>query len=154
MPEIEARLDRIEQHLQTLAGATGEMAREVHALVQGLAADRAAFRETLRDLSGFVATAGLEMNELRRQVQRLAEITETGFASVQTLLGENNRQIAENNRRIEENNRQIAENNRLILETNRRLEENSGRIEENNAVIRRLLEILARGRGNGQGLTQ
>ena len=140
MPDIETRLDRIEQHLQTLAGATGEMAREVRSLVQGLAADRAAFRETLRDLSGFVATAGLVLERAERQVQRLAETTEAGFAHLQTLSGETNRQIAENNR-------QIAENNRLIVENNRR-------IEENNAVIRRLLEILARGRGNGQGLSQ
>ena len=123
---MEARLDRIEQHLQTLAGATGEMAREVWVLVQGLAADPAAFRETLRDLSGFVATAGLEMEQLRRQVQRLAEVTETGFTHMQTLLGANNRLITENNRQIG----------------------------ENNAVIRRLLEILARGRGDGQGLPQ
>ena len=140
MPDIETRLDRIEQHLQTLAGATGEMAREVRSLVQGLAADRAAFRETLRDLSGFVATAGLVLERAERQVQRLAETTEAGFAHLQTLSGETNRQIVENNR-------QIAENNRLIVENNRR-------IEENNAVIRRLLEILARGRGNGQGLSQ
>jgi len=147
MPDIETRLDRIEQHLQTLAGATGEMAREVRSLVQGLAADRAAFRETLRDLSGFVATAGLVLERAERQVQRLAETTEAGFAHLQTLSGETNRQIVENNRQIVENNRQIAENNRLIVENNRR-------IEENNAVIRRLLEILARGRGNGQGLSQ
>ena len=138
MPNIETRLDRIEQHPQALAGATGEMAREVRALVQGLAADRAAFRETLRDLSGFVASAGLTMERLERQVQRLTETTEAGFAETRTLWSEASRQSAENNRLITENNRLIAENNL--------------RIEENNAVIRRLLEILARGRGDGQGL--
>ena len=126
---MEARLDRIEQHILSLTGVTGELAREVRSLVQGLAADRAAFRETLRELSGFVATAGLELDQLTRQVQRLGE-----------LVGENNRQITENNRQIAENNRQIVENNRLIA--------------ENNSVIRRLLDILARGRGDGQGLTQ
>jgi hypothetical protein len=66
-------------------------------------------------------------------VDRLVETTETGFSQMQMLLGENNRQIAENNRLIAENNRQIT---------------------ENNAVIRRLLDILARGRGNGEGPPQ
>ena len=126
MADDEAQRDRLAQHLQALTGATGEMAREVRALVQGLAADRAVFRETLRDLSGFVATAGIAMERLERQVQRLAETTEVGFAETRTLLAENNRQI--------------AENNRLIV--------------ENNAFIRRLLEILARGRGDGQGPAQ
>lgn len=126
MPDVEARLDRIEQNIERLAGVTGEMAGEVRALVQGLAADRTAFRETLRELSGFVATAGLAMERLERQVQRLAETTEVGFAEMRTMLGENNRQM--------------AENNRLIL--------------ENNVVIRRLLDILARGRGDGEGLPQ
>jgi methyl-accepting chemotaxis protein len=140
MADVETRLDRIEQHIERLASGTGEMAREVRTLVQGLAADRTAFRETLRDLSGFVATAGLTMEHLLRQVQRLAQITETGFTEMQTMLGENNRQITENNRQIAENTRQIAENNRLIT--------------ENNAVIRRLLDILARGRGDGEGPPQ
>lgn len=133
MADQETRLDRIEQHIERLTGVTGEMAREVRVLVQGLAADRAAFRETLRDLSGYVATAGLAMDRLERQMQRLAEITETGFAEMRTTLGENNRLITENNR-------QITENNRLIM--------------ENNAVIRRLLDILARGRGDGEGPPQ
>jgi chromosome segregation ATPase len=130
MPEVQARLDRIESHIERLASITGELARDVRTLVEGLASDRVAFRETLRDLSGFVATAGLEMNQLGRQIQRLAEVTEAGFAGMQTLLGANNQQIAENNRQLTENNRQIAENNR---------------------VIRQLLDILARGRGNGEG---
>jgi len=133
MPEIEGRLDRIEQHILSLVGVTSELVREQRSLVQGLAADRVVFRETLRELSGFVATAGLEMGQLSRQVQRLAEITERGFARMQDGLGENNRLITENNRLIRESNR---------------------RIDENNAVIRRLLEILARGRGDGQGLPQ
>ena len=136
----EAQWDRLAQHLQALTGATGEMAREVRALVQGLAADRAVFRETLRDLSGFVATAGIAMERLERQVQRLAETTEVGFAETRTVWSETSRQMAENNRLIGENNRLIGENNRLIV--------------ENNAFIRRLLEILARGRGDGQGLPQ
>jgi uncharacterized coiled-coil protein SlyX len=133
MPDGETRLDRIEQILQTLTGVTGELAREVRALVQNLEADRRLFRETLRELSGFVAAAGLEMQQLARRIDRLAEITETGFAEMRISLAENNRQIAENNR-------QIAENNRLIT--------------ENNAAIRRLLDILARGRGDGEGLPQ
>lgn len=123
MPDIETRLDRIEAYLERFAGITGELARDVRALVEGLAGDRAAFRQVLRDLSGFVATAGLELNQLDRRLQRLAEITEAGFAGTHTLLGENNRQIAENNREMAENNR----------------------------VIRQLLDILARGRGNGEG---
>ena len=130
MADLETRLDRIEHQIERLAGVTGEMARELRALVQGLAADRGAFRETLRDLSGFVTTAGLEMSQLARHLQRLIEITEAGFSSMQTLLGDNNRLITDNNR-------QIAENNRLIT--------------ENNSVIRRLLDILARGRGDGEG---
>lgn len=121
-----ARLDRIEQHILSLTGVTGEMARGVRDLVQGLAADRAAFREALREMSGFVATAGLEMNQLSRQVQRLGETTEAGFAQVQMLVAENNRQVVENNQ-------QIA---------------------ENNVAICRLLDILARGRGDGQGPPQ
>ena len=140
MADPETRLDRIEEHIERLTGITGEMAREVRVLVQGLAADRAAFRETLRDLSGYVATAGLAMDRLERQVQRLADITATGFAEMRTMLAENNRQITENNHLITENNRQITENNHLIM--------------ENNAVIRRLLDILARGRGDGEGLPQ
>lgn len=131
MPEIEGRLDRIEQAVLGLTGVTGDLARTSHALVQGLASDRGAFRETLRGLDGFVATAGIalarlerQLERLERQVGRLAEITETGFARLQLAL--------------EENNRLIVENNRLIA--------------ENNAVIRRLLEILTRGRGNGEGL--
>jgi hypothetical protein len=130
---MEARLDRIEQHILSLAGVTGELAREVRSLVQGLATDRALFRETLRDLSGFVAAVGIEMGQLTRQLQRLGETTETGFAQMQMLAAENNRQIAENNR-------QIMENNRLVV--------------ENNVAIRRLLDILARGRGDGQGPPQ
>ncbi len=126
MADVETRLDRIEHQIERLAGVTGEMARELRSLVQGLAADRNLFRDTLRELSGFVATAGLEMNQLRRTV-------ETGFSQMQMLLGENNRLITENNRQIAENNRQIT---------------------ENNAVIRRLLDILARGRGNGEGPPQ
>ncbi len=118
MPD-EAPWDRLAQHLQALTGATGEMAREVRALVQGLASDRAVFRETLRELSGFVATAGLEMQQLTRQVTRVAETTETGFTQLRTLMAENNRQIL-----------------------------------ENNSLIRRLLDILARGRGDGQGMPQ
>jgi chromosome segregation ATPase len=151
MPEIEPRLDRIESHIERLVGVTAEVAREVRSLVQGLASDRVAFRETLRDLSGFVATAGLEMNQLTRQIQQLAEITATGFASVQTTLSEINRQMAENNRQMAENNRQMGENNRQMAENNRQMAENNRHIEENNQVIRRLLDILARGRGNGEG---
>ena len=123
MPDVETRLDRIESHLERLAGITGELARDVRTLVDGLAGDRAAFRQTLRELSGFVATAGLEMNQLSRQIQRLAEVTEAGFVATQA-------QIAETKRQIAENNREIAENNRSI---------------------RRLLDILARGRDNGEG---
>jgi methyl-accepting chemotaxis protein len=140
MAELEAGPNRIEQHIQTLASVTGELAREVRNLVQSLAADRAAFRETLRDLSGFVATAGLEMQQLARQVQRLSEITESGFVRFQGMLGEHNRLITDNNRLITDNNRLITENNRLIM--------------ENNAVIRRLLDILAKGRGDGEGPPQ
>jgi methyl-accepting chemotaxis protein len=140
MAELDARLDRIEQHIQTLAGVTGELAREVRGLVQSLAEDRAAFRETLRDLSGFVATAGLEMQQLTRQVQRLSEITESGFVRFQGMFGDNNLLITDNNRLITDNNRLIMENNRLIM--------------ENNAVIRRLLDILAKGRGDGEGPPQ
>jgi methyl-accepting chemotaxis protein len=140
MAELDAGFDRIEQHLQTLAGVTGELAREVRNLVQGLAADRTAFRETLRDVSGFVATAGLEMQQLTRQVQRLTEITESGFLRFQAMFGETNRLITDNNRLITDNNRLITDNNRQIT--------------ENNAIIRRLLDILAKGRGDGEGPPQ
>ena len=115
MAGTEARLDRMDEPIQALAGAVGEMAREIRGLVQRLAADRASFRETLREMSGFVATAGLEVGRLGGQIDRLAEITEAGFTQMQVAL---------------------AENNRLIT--------------ENNAAIRRLLDILARGRGDGE----
>ena len=137
MPDVEARLDRIDSNIQQLASITGELVREVRALVQGAAADRVAFRETLRELSGFVATAGLEMNQLNRQIQRLAEITEAGFVATQAQIAQTNRQMAEMNRQMAENSNQMAENNRQIS--------------ENNQAIRRLLDILARGRGNGEG---
>ena len=131
MPDLDARLDRIEQAIHSLTGVTGELARENRTLVQGLASDRTAFRETLRELNGFVATAGLALERLERQVSRLAEITEAGFTRLQLALAENNRLIAENNQLIVENNRQIA---------------------ENTDAIRRLLDILRRGRENGEGL--
>jgi regulator of replication initiation timing len=123
MPHLDARLDRMENAIHGLTSVTAELVRENRALVQGLAGDRAALRETLHELSGFVATAGIALERLERQVGRLAEITEAGFARLELALLENNRLI--------------LENNRLIL--------------ENNAVIRRLLDILARGRGNGEG---
>lgn len=134
MADIEARLDRMDAHIQALPGIVGELAREVRALVQGLAADRAVFRETLRELSGFVATAGLELDRLGRRLDRLAEITEAGFTRMQLQLTEH---FTETSRLIAENNRLIIENNRLIT--------------ENNAAIRRLLDILARDRGDGEG---
>lgn len=134
MAGIEARLDRMDAHIQALAGAVGEMAREIRALVQGLAADRTVFRETLRELSGFVATAGLELDRLGQRIGRLAEITEIGFTQMQLHMRENNRLITE----------QFTEANRLIAENNRQ-------IAENNAAIRRLLDLLARGRGDGEG---
>jgi uncharacterized coiled-coil protein SlyX len=154
MENIEERLDRMDAHIQALAGIVGELAREVRALVQGLAADRAAFRETLRELSGFVATAGLELDRLGRRLDRLTEITEAGFTRMQLQQEEATRLIAENNRLIAENSRQIAENNRQIAENNRQVVENNRLIAENNAVIRRLLDILARGRGDGEGPPQ
>ncbi len=88
MAEIETRLDRIDQNIQTLASVTGAMAREVQSLVQGLATDRAAFHKPLRDLSGFVTTASLALERVESQVQRLAEATEAGFAHMRTLLAE------------------------------------------------------------------
>jgi hypothetical protein len=77
---MEARPDRIEQYILTLTGVTGELAREVRSLVQGLAADRIVFRETLRELRGFVATITLEIEQLTRELQRLAEMTDSGFS--------------------------------------------------------------------------
>lgn len=127
----------LEHAIHSLTGVVAELVRENRATNQLLAADRTALRETLRELNGFVATAGLALERLERQVSRLAEITEVGFTRMQLALQENNRLIAENNRLIVENNRLIVENNRLIT--------------ENNVVIRRLLDILARGRGNGEG---
>ncbi len=152
MPDLDARLDRIEQAIHSLTGVTGELARENRTLVHGLASDRAGFRESLRELNGFVATAGLALERLERQVSRLAEITETGFTRLQLTLAENNRQIVENNRQIVENNRQIVESNRQIVENNRQIVENNRLIAENTDAIRRLLEILRRGRENGEGL--
>ena len=125
---MEARLDRIEHAIEALTGVTGQLARENHALVQGLASDRTVFRETLRELSGFVATASVALDRLERQVSRLAE-------TIVLAIQENNRLILDNNRLILDNNRLIVDNNRLIA--------------ENNSVIRRLLDILARGRQNG-----
>ena len=63
MPDVETRLERVEHYIDRLASVTGEMAREVRALVQGLADDRAALRETLRELRGFVATASRTMDQ-------------------------------------------------------------------------------------------
>jgi len=77
---MEARPDRTEQDIRALAGVTGELAREVRSLVQGLAADRVVFRETLRELSGFVAAISLEIKQLTRELQRLAEMTESGLS--------------------------------------------------------------------------
>ncbi|MBI2217775.1 MAG: hypothetical protein HYU51_10790 [Candidatus Rokubacteria bacterium] len=134
----------LEQAIHSLTGVTAELVREHRELVQGLNSDRGVFRETLRDLSGFVATAGvvlermdrqverlgaqmerleLQMERLAQQVGRLAEITEAGLTRMALAFEETHRLIAENNQRIE----------------------------ETNAVIRRLLDILARGRGNGEG---
>jgi hypothetical protein len=144
MPDLDERLTRIEQAIHGLTGVTGELVRENRALVQGLASDRAMLRETLRELSGFVATAGFALDRLERQVGRLADITEAGFTRMQLALAENNRLIQDNNRLIQDNNRLILENNRLILEINRRIDE----VVE---VIRRLLDILRRGRENGEG---
>jgi hypothetical protein len=151
MAEVEARLDRMEQAIQSLAGITGELAREVRGLAQGLASDRAMFRETLRELSGFVATAGLELERVGRRIERLAEVTEVGFTRLELSIAENNREITDNNRHITENNRQLIENNRLIAENHRQLIENNRLIAENSAAIRRLLDFLTRGRGNGEG---
>lgn len=158
MPEVEARLDRMEQAIQSLAGITGELAREVRGLAQGLASDRAMFRETLRELSGFVATAGLELERVGRRIERLAEVTEVGLTRLELSIAENNREITENNRHITENNRQITENNRQLIENNRliaenhrQLIENNRLIAENSAAIRRLLDFLTRGRGSGEG---
>ncbi|MBI2218338.1 MAG: hypothetical protein HYU51_13685 [Candidatus Rokubacteria bacterium] len=155
MPDVDARLERIEQAIHSLTGVTGELARENRTLVQGMASDRTAFRETLRDLNGFVATAGLAFERLERQVGRLAEITEVGFTRMQLAIEgisrELSEKITENNRQIAENSRQIAENNRRIDETNRRIDENNRRIDENIEAIRRLIEILRRGRENGEG---
>ena len=137
MPDLDARLDRIEAAIHALAGVTGELVRENRALVQGLTADRAVLRETLRELSGFVATAGIALERLERQVSRLVDTFEAGFARLELAIGENNRLIGENNRLVVENNRLVVENNRLIA--------------DNNAVIRRLLDILARGRSDGEG---
>jgi hypothetical protein len=95
----------LERAIQTLTGVTTELVRENRTLVQGLASDRSMFRETLRELSGFVATAGVALTRVEDQIGRLAGM------------------MAENNRRIA----------------------------ENNEVIRRLLDILRRGRQNGGG---
>ncbi|MBI3080828.1 MAG: hypothetical protein HYY89_05565 [candidate division NC10 bacterium] len=116
------------------------------------------FRETLRELSGFVATASLELDRVGRRIERLAEVTEAGLTRLELSIAENhreitenNRQITENNRQITENNRQLVENNRLIAENHRQLIENNRLIAENSAAIRRLLDFLTRGRGNGEG---
>jgi len=121
----------LEQAIHSLTGVVAELARENRAIAQQLASDRTALRETLRELNGFVATAGVSLDRLERQVSRLTETTEVGFTRLQLAAQDNNRLIAENNQLI-------AQNNGLIV--------------ENNAVIRRLLDILARGRGNGEGL--
>ena len=42
----------------------------------------------------------------------------------------------------------------LVAENNRQVVENNRQIAENNVAIRRLLDILARGRGDGQGPPQ
>jgi uncharacterized coiled-coil protein SlyX len=107
----------------SLTGVVADLVRETRALHHDVAADRQLLRESLRELNGFVATAGIALERLERQVGRLAEIVEVGFTRMQLALEENNRLIAENNRRID----------------------------ENNEAIRRLLDILARGRGNGGG---
>lgn len=141
MPDLDARFDSLEHAMHSLAGMVGELVRENRALTQGLASDRAIFRETLRELSGFVATAGIALDRLERQVARLVEVTGAGFARMELSFQETQRLIAETSR---ETQRMIADNNRLIVDNNRL-------IAENNAVIRRLLDILARGRGNGEG---
>src|SRR5437867_2248942 len=99
----------LEQAMQTLTGMTAELVRENRALVQGLAADRTHFRETLRDLSGFVATAGVALERLERQIARLAEVVEAGFTRLQLAIEETSR---ETQQRLAENNRLIADNNR------------------------------------------
>ena len=132
----------LEHAIQTLTGVTGELVREHRTLVQGLAADRTFFRETLRELNGFVATAGIALERLERQVARLAEVTEIGFTRLQLATEETHRLLVDNNRLIVDNNRLIADNNRQIVDNNRL-------IAENNEVIRRLLDILSRGRQNG-----
>jgi hypothetical protein len=113
----------LEQAIHSLTGIVAELVRENRANAQQMTSDRTLLRENLRELSGFVATAGIAPDRLERQVGRLAEITEVGFSRLQAAL--------------QDNNQLITENNRLIS--------------ENNAVIRRLLDILARGRGNGEG---
>jgi hypothetical protein len=151
MPDLDARLEQMQQAVHSLTGVTGELVRENRALVQGLATDRTAFRETLRDLNGFVATAGLALDRLERQVGRLAEITEVGFTRMQLAIEGMSRDITENNRQIVENNRRIDETNRRIDENNRRIDENNRRIDANIEAIRRLIDILRRGRHNGEG---
>jgi hypothetical protein len=49
MPEVEARLGRIESRREELASVAAELTREVQAHVQGLESDRKAFREMLRE---------------------------------------------------------------------------------------------------------
>lgn len=134
MPDLDARLEQMQQAIHSLTGVTGELARENRAFVQGLASDRTLFRETLRDLNGFVATAGVALDRLERQVGRLAEVTEVGFTRMQLAIEAVNRDLGE---KIVENGRQIVENNR--------------RIDETTEAIRRLIDILRRGRQNGEG---
>jgi Na+/phosphate symporter len=134
----------MEHAIHALTGVTAELVRENRALVLGLAADRGAFRDTLRELSGFVATAGIALERLERQVSRVADTVEAGLARLESAMGENNRLIRDNNGLILDNNRQIVENNRLVVENNRL-------IAENNTVIRRLLDVLARGLGDRDG---
>ena len=144
----------MEQAIQALTKVTGELVRENRALVQGLAADRGVFRETLRELSGFVATAGIALERLERQIERLeqqvsrlVDMVAAGFARLESAMGENNRLILDNNHLILDNNHLILDNNRMIVESNRL-------IADNNTVIRWLLDILARGRGDGGGLPE
>jgi hypothetical protein len=152
VPDVETRLERIETSIISLTGATGELVRENRALVQGLTSDRGLLRETLRDLGGFVATAGIALERLERQVARLAEVVDVGFARLQLAIEETSRETQRLIRETSaETQRLIVENNRLIVENNRLIAENNHLIAANNEVIRRLLDILSRGRENGEG---
>lgn len=137
MPDTGARLDRIETAIHSLTGATGQLVRNTDTLVQGLASDRAAFRESLRELNGFVAVAGIALERVEGQIERLTV------------------QVDRVDRQLEQLTIKV-DTLTAVVETGftrmaRALEENNRLITENNAVMRRLIEVLARGRGNGEG---